>query len=165
MSQDIARIRGTRKTYLRNLQNQEKVILDIISNYSPNREQETILKAHKNSLLEKLDKLKICDDKILETLKDDEMENELEQILQRNDSFHHLTVKIDTCLFSQQTENSSGTLSNNSSKEPSGVKIKLPNIKITTFNGDMTTWQSFWDQYDSAIHCNNEMSDINKFIY
>ena len=39
MSQDIARIRGTRKTYLRNLQNQEKVILDIISNYSPNREQ------------------------------------------------------------------------------------------------------------------------------
>ena len=78
MSQDIARIRGTRKTYFRNLQNQEKVILDIISNYSPNHEQETILKAHKNSLLEKLDKLNICDDKILETLKYDEMENELE---------------------------------------------------------------------------------------
>ena len=88
MSQDIARIRGTRKTYLRNLQNQEKVILDIINNYSPNREQDTILKANKNSLLENLDKLKICDAKILETLKDDQMENELEQILQRNDSFH-----------------------------------------------------------------------------
>ena len=122
MSQDIARIRGTRKTYLRNLQNQEKVILDIISNYSPNREQETILKAHKNSLLEKLDKLKICDDKILETLKDDEMENELEQILQRNDSFHHLTVKIDTCLFSQQTENSFRTLSIIHQKNPQVLK-------------------------------------------
>ena len=63
-------------------------------------------KANKNSLLEKLDKLKICDDMILETLQDDEMDNELEQILQRNYSFHHLTVKIDKCLFSQQTENS-----------------------------------------------------------
>ena len=78
MSQDIVRIRCTRKTYLRNLQNQEKVILDIIRNCSPNREQETILKAHKNCVLEKLDKLNICDDKILETLKYDEMENELE---------------------------------------------------------------------------------------
>ena len=93
------------------------------------------------------------------------MENELEQILQRNDSFHHLTVKIDTCLFSQQTENSFGALSINSSKEPSGVKIKLPTLKITTFSGDITTWQSFWDQYNSAIHSNKEISDINKFNY
>ena len=43
-----------------------------------------MLKANKNSLLEKLDKLKRYDDKILETLKDDERENELEQISQRN---------------------------------------------------------------------------------
>ena len=93
------------------------------------------------------------------------MENELEQILQRNDSFHHLTVKIDTCLFLQQTENSFGTLSNNSSKEPSGVKIKLPSLKITTFDGDITTWQSFWDQYYSAIHSNIEISDTNTFNY
>ena len=41
MSQDIARIHGTPKTYLRNLQNQVKVVLDIKSNYSPNRKQET----------------------------------------------------------------------------------------------------------------------------
>ena len=72
------------------------------------------------------------------------MQNELDQILQRNDSFHHLTVKIDTCLFSQQTENSFRTISNNSSKKLSGVKTKLPTLKITTFNGDIITWQSFW---------------------
>ena len=43
-----------------------------------------MLKANKSSLSEKLDKLKKYDDIILETLKDDETENELEQILQRN---------------------------------------------------------------------------------
>ena len=43
-----------------------------------------MLKANKSILLEKLEKLKEYDDIILETLKDDETENELEQILQRN---------------------------------------------------------------------------------
>ena len=93
------------------------------------------------------------------------MENELELILQRNDFFHHLTVKIGTCLFSQQTENSFGTLSSNSSKEPSGVKIKLSTLKITTFNGDIHTWQLFWDQYNRAIHSDNEISHINDYNY
>ena len=46
MSQNIARTRGTWKIYLRNLQKEEKVILDIISNYSLTREQETMLKVN-----------------------------------------------------------------------------------------------------------------------
>ena len=105
MSEDIAQIHGTWKTYLRNLQIPEKVFFDIISNYYPSREQETwkliklIWKADENSLLEKLDKLKIYDDKI---------GNEVEHILQRNDSLRHWTVAIDTCLLSPQTEDSFG---------------------------------------------------------
>ena len=57
MSQDIAQIHGTWKTYLRNLQIKEKVFFDIISNYSPSRKQETwkliklIWRADKNSLI------------------------------------------------------------------------------------------------------------------
>ena len=43
-----------------------------------------MLKSNKSSLLEKLDKLKKYDDIVIETLKDDETENELGQILQRN---------------------------------------------------------------------------------
>ena len=57
MSQDIAQIHGTWKTYLRNLQIKEKVFFDIISNYSPSRKQETwkliklIWRADKNILI------------------------------------------------------------------------------------------------------------------
>ena len=57
MSQDIAQIHGTWKTFLRNLQIKEKVFFDIISNYSPSRKQETwkliklIWRADKNSLI------------------------------------------------------------------------------------------------------------------
>ena len=44
------------------------------------------------------------DENFLDNLKDEELENELEQILDRNDKFHQLFVKIDTCLNSQQKE-------------------------------------------------------------
>ena len=50
MSEDIARIRETRKTYLRSISNQENHIIDIILNYSANQQNELKLKAKKNSL-------------------------------------------------------------------------------------------------------------------
>ena len=50
MSEDIARIKETRKTYLHSISNQENHILDIISNYSPDQQNELNLKAKKNRL-------------------------------------------------------------------------------------------------------------------
>ena len=54
MSEDIARIRGTRKTYLRSISNQENHILDRISNYSANQQNKLNLKAKKTVRLKKL---------------------------------------------------------------------------------------------------------------
>ena len=100
MSEDIARIRGTRKTYLCSISNQENHILDIISNYSANQQNELNLKAKKNSLAEKIEKVKELDTKILDSLKVEELDNERDQILERNDKFHEIFVKIDSCLCS-----------------------------------------------------------------
>ena len=47
MSEDIARMRGTRKTYLRSISNQDNHILDIIWNYSANQQTELNLKGKK----------------------------------------------------------------------------------------------------------------------
>ncbi len=43
--------------------------------------------------------------------------------------------------------------------------MKLPKLTIRPFNGDVTTWTTFWDSYESAIHHNAELSDIDKFNY
>ena len=64
MSEDIVRIRGTRMTSLGSISNQENHILDIISNYSANQQNELNLKAKKNSLTEKIEKAKELDTKI-----------------------------------------------------------------------------------------------------
>ena len=44
------------------------------------------------------------------------------------------------------TEHTSET--RNSSKP---VKVKLPELVIKKFNGNIVDWQSFWDQFSSAI--------------
>ena len=78
MSEDIARIRGTRKTYLHSISDQENHILDIISNYSTNQKNEINLTVKKNSLTGKIEKVKELDTKTLDSLKIDELDNELD---------------------------------------------------------------------------------------
>ena len=45
------------------------------------------------------------------------------------------------------------------------VKPKLPKLTLPRFKGDITNWNTFWDSYNSAIHSNPAISDINKFSY
>ena len=45
------------------------------------------------------------------------------------------------------------------------VKVRLPKLTLKNFNGDVANWPSFWDQYDSAIHQKQNVSDIDKFTY
>ena len=48
---------------------------------------------------------------------------------------------------------------------PRGSRVKLPKLTLRPFNGDVTTWTTFWDSYESAIHNNTDLSDIDKFNY
>lgn len=43
--------------------------------------------------------------------------------------------------------------------------MKLPKLTLLAFNVDITTWTTFWDSYEAAIHKNSEFSDIDKFNY
>ena len=69
MSEDIARMRGTRKTYLCSISNQDNHILDIIWNYSANQQIELNLKGKKNSLTEKIENVNKLDTKMLDSSK------------------------------------------------------------------------------------------------
>ncbi len=46
-----------------------------------------------------------------------------------------------------------------------GSKVKLPKISLPRFKGDPVQWTSFWDAYNSAVHCNSELTEIDKFNY
>ena len=46
-----------------------------------------------------------------------------------------------------------------------GNKIKLAEIQIKPFSGDILQWRSFWEQFEVAVHKVISLSDINKFNY
>ena len=43
--------------------------------------------------------------------------------------------------------------------------MKLPELKLIRFNGDLAKWRTFWDTFESTIHCRSDLSDIEKFSY
>ena len=54
------------------------------------------------------------------------------------------------------------TQSSHQNNQPS---VKLPKLSLQKFSGDITTWSTFWDTFESVIHKNPNLSDIDKFDY
>ena len=166
-SAELTRFRGTRKTYLRNISNQERHILDLIQK-PIDEKTETSLTASKNSLLEKFEKVKILNENILEHLTGGEFEKELEENLDKTDQIHEILAKVDYVLNRNQViilENSKAKTVSSTETSSGNIKVQLPKLEIVKFDGDIINWQSFWDQFDSAIHSNDRISDVNKFAY
>lgn len=43
--------------------------------------------------------------------------------------------------------------------------VKLPKLSPKKFNGDLTKWTTFWDTFESAVHKNPALTNIDKFSY
>lgn len=48
---------------------------------------------------------------------------------------------------------------------PRMERVKLPKLTLPRFNGDVMKWTMFWDSYESAVHDNDQLSDVDKFNY
>lgn len=57
----------------------------------------------------------------------------------------------------QQTVSRSSTYNNQSHK--------LPKLTLPSFSGNLLEWQNFWDSYETAVHCNPTLSEVQKFNY
>jgi len=44
-------------------------------------------------------------------------------------------------------------------------KLYLPKLYLPKFRGDVTRWNTFWDSFQSAVHRNEGITNINKFNY
>ena len=42
---------------------------------------------------------------------------------------------------------------------------RLPKLTLPTFNGDVQTWQTFWDSFESTVHQNINLTDVQRFSY
>ena len=42
---------------------------------------------------------------------------------------------------------------------------KLPKLKIKKFDGKIINWRTFWDQFQSSVDSQENITNINKFGY
>jgi hypothetical protein len=121
----------------------------------------------KLSLQEKLDTLKRLDEEILELTEEDKFEDEIKQADSYKEGIYSAMAKIDKlCATTPPSAISTPPPSDVARPaETRGHRVKLPKLTLRAFNGDITTWTTFWDSYESAIHKNSELSDIDKFNY
>jgi hypothetical protein len=45
------------------------------------------------------------------------------------------------------------------------VQAKLPKLTLPRYSGEPTKWQPFWDSFESAVHKNPTISNVDKFNY
>ena len=45
------------------------------------------------------------------------------------------------------------------------VRVKLSKLEVRKFSGKLEEWQEFWDSFESAIHSNDSLSNMDKFSY
>ena len=134
----LTRLKGSKQVYLRYMENMEWSILDEIGTFScENEEQISRLTGLKNGLLEKIDKVKKIDQKILDILPQEESEKELEDILVLEDINFELLTKIDRCLKKTPPPPSLSPLDiSNQGSTPrttqiQHVRVKLPKLELS----------------------------------
>ena len=44
-------------------------------------------------------------------------------------------------------------------------RVKLPKVELKRFDGVLTNWATFWDMFQSSVHNNSELTDIDRFNY
>ena len=52
-----------------------------------------------------------------------------------------------------------------SSSAASSVRVRLPKLEVKNFKESVFEWQEFWDAFESSIHTNAGLSDVDKFSY
>ena len=127
------------------------------------------LKTYRIALEEKLKILGGLDDEILGLLKEDQIEEEIEETGNFRESIHEMIVKIDEVLLAE-VENISDKSNSNSHSEISNslglrVKTKLPKLSLKKFHGEAMLFSPFWDSFVSAVDENQTLSDVEKFNY
>ena len=133
----------------------------------------SLLLPEKQKTLSKIDQemLELCELTEIEC-EIQESENIISKILETKQQIEEVQKEVQVETEVNRTSNASETRSDRSSVTerrmfaiPQQVKPKLPKFVLPKFQGDITTFSSFIDSFESAIDKNPELSVIDKFNY
>ena len=132
--------------------------------------------------------LSTINEQILEASPDENMEEEVIEIdeyhISLDTKIRHLRkffdTKSDTTVHTNDTQfntfqPTAGTSQQSSSANvfypmyPSASSVSstshLPKLTLPKFDGNILMWQTFWDSFESAVHLNHTLTDVQKFSH
>ena len=65
----------------------------------------------------------------------------------------------------EHAQESIRTMPHTSVSVSSSIYHRLPKLELPVFEGDVLEWQLFWDSYESAVHTNQSLSDVQRYTY
>jgi hypothetical protein len=122
----------------------------------------------KLTLMEKIETIKKLDEAIIDMLENSEdVESEIETSSEFISEVYGGVAAIDDALkkLDVPVEQSAKNVSHSNSSISNNTKVRLPKLEVRKFSGKIQDWREFWDSFESAIHKNEGLSDIDKFTY
>ena len=117
------------------------------------------------ALEDKMSRLQEVDNNIESLMADSEEydENNLLQELEECAELSRKMNKVIMRLKSLVDDDCASTAS--SSTTVKKVHARLPKLEVKRFSGAICEWQEFWDSFESAVHSNDDLGDVDKFNY
>ena len=123
----------------------------------------------KLSLQEKLEILKQLDSGIVDLTPEDGLDGEIEQDDGYKDGVYRALTLIDKALNTKPSPPTPAATATPTPTAPAVApylnKVRLPKLSLPRFAGNVTKWATFWDSYNSTIHRNDDLTDVDKFNY
>ena len=117
------------------------------------------------SLQEKLDVLTTLDSEIINLAAEGSVVDEIEQADIFKEGIYSTMVKIEKYC-APPTDSPALPRTSRLVADPTSLpRVRLLKLTIRSFNGDLKTWTKFWDSFESSIHKNPSLSDIDRFNY
>jgi len=143
------------------------------------KDEEGKLQHYEVELKEKLGELKETDKLALDDLmnKDGEeaIDKEVEDIGEYKEKISSIIYSIENALREltidaplrqeQSSEANDSLVSISPSQAEKRVNVRLPKLELKKFSGKIHEFQEFWDSFESAIHVNESLSEVDKFKY
>lgn len=80
-------------------------------------------------------------------------------------SFYHEMVSAKNILNKYKLEQASSSSNESINRNSSHLNVKLPPIEVPKFSGDYENWLQFRETFESLIHTNISLSNIQKYHY
>ena len=121
------------------------------------------------TLNEKLETIKALDSEVIQLIDDDTVADEIEQADGYKESIFNALIRINQITKTPPTSSPSTEASTRERRTPPpesrSSSVQLPKLQLRSFGGNLTKWISFWESFESAVHNNDDLSDIEKFNY